>query len=390
MEIFIITLLTIILALILAKIIGELFEKMGQSAVLGELMVGIVMGPSLLHILQPGENEVFTFLAEIGVILLLFEVGLESNVYKLLKSGMTATLVACVGVAVPLITGYAYFALSGHPSTVALFIGATLTATSVGITMRVLSDIKRIDTEEGRIILGAAVIDDVIGLIILSIVTGIVELGKVSIFGIGKITFVSVLFLVLTTWVGIKFTPWLFRYINRMQVRGSVIVFAFALSLILAVMANLIGLATIVGAFAAGLILERTEQKEHIHERIQPVADMFVPLFFIQAGAYIDVHVLANLSNLGFIIVLTLIAIAGKLASGIAVIGKKANPWAIGIGMIPRGEVGLIFATFGLTSGLIDASLYGVLVIMIMLTTFITPPLLKPIMLKLKVKGSKD
>jgi Kef-type K+ transport system membrane component KefB len=382
MEDFVVTVTTLILVLVLAKLFGELFEKFKQSAVLGELLVGVILGPSLFNILKPGEDPVFTFLAQIGVILLLFEVGLESNVYKLLRAGITSTLVACVGVAVPFLLGYLYYAYMGSATTLALFVGATLTATSVGITMRVLSDMKKIDSEEGRIILGAAVIDDVIGLIILSVITGIVKVGTVSWLGVGKITFTSVLFLVLTTWIGIKYAPWLFRMINKMKVRGGVVVLAFAMSLVLAVFANLIGLATIVGAFAAGLILERTEQKEHIHDRIQPVADMFMPLFFVEAGAYVDVHVLGNTANLVIIGILLVIAVAGKIASGLGAFLSKANKLAIGVGMIPRGEVGLIFATFGLTSGLVDNNLYAVLVIVIMLTTFVTPPFLKPLMAK--------
>ncbi len=384
MDQFVITAATIIIILILAKLFGEIFEKFGQSAVLGELLVGAVLGPSLLGLIQPGQNEILTFLSEIGVILLLFEVGLESNVYKLLKSGLTSTLVACIGVATPMILGWIYFDMAGHPSTVSLFVGATFTATSVGITMRVLSDMKKIDTDEGRIILGAAVIDDVIGLIILSVVTGIVEAGKVSLLGIGKITLYSVAFLTITTWIGIKYAPKLFRLINKMKVRGSIVVLAFAMSLILAIFANQIGLATVVGAFAAGLILERTEQKEHILTNIQPVADMFVPFFFVMAGAYMQVELLGDMKNLIFILILTVIAIIGKIVAGLGAIGTKASKLAIGVGMIPRGEVGLIFATFGLNSHLIDSQLYAVLVMVIILTTFLTPPVLKPIMERIK------
>jgi len=380
---FVITVATIIVVLILAKLFGEIFEKFGQSAVLGELIVGAVLGPSLLSLIIPGQNEVLVFLSEIGVILLLFEVGLESNVYKLLKSGVTSTLVASMGIAAPMFVGWLYFTLAGYSSTVALFAGATFAATSVGITMRVLSDMKKIDTEEGRIILGAAVIDDVIGLIILSVVAGIVDAGKVSLLGIGKITFFSIAFLVITTWIGIKYAPALFRLINKMKVRGSIVVLAFAMSLILAIFANQIGLATVVGAFAAGLILERTEQREHILSSIKPVSDMFVPFFFVMAGAYMQLELLGGMKNLVLILVLTVIAIAGKLAAGLGAVGTKANKWAVGVGMVPRGEVGLIFATFGLSSGLIDNQLYAVLVMVIILTTFITPPILKPIMAKI-------
>ncbi len=384
MDEFISTLIIIIIVLILAKLFGELFEKFGQSAVLGELTVGLILGPSLFNILIPSENIVFSFLAEIGVILLLFEVGLQSNLYKMLKVGFPSLMVAIIGVILPVTFGYIYFAIGGYASSIAIFVGATLAATSVGITMRVLSDIKKLNTQEGKIILGAAVIDDVLGLIILSMITSFVELQKVSFFALGKITFLSILFLVITTWVGIKYAPWFFKKIAKMEVKGSIIAFAFALSLILAVAANYVGLATVIGAFAAGLILERTEQKKHISIKIQPVCELFVPLFFVAAGAYMDIKVFSDTSKILIVLSLLAIAIVGKVLAGFGAIGTKANKLAIGIGMIPRGEVGLIFATYGLKTGIVGTYLYSVLAAVIILTTFITPPLLEPIMKRIK------
>jgi Kef-type K+ transport system membrane component KefB len=369
-------LLDFLIIIILAKIAGFLMHKVGQSAVLGELLVGLILGPSLFHFIHPESSEILTFLAEFGVIILLFEVGLESNIYKLLKVGMASTLVAIVGIILPFFLGYLYYTMIGSPSIVALFIGATLTATSVGITMRIFKERKKVNSNEGKIILGAAVIDDVIGLVILSVLVGIVEFGRVSLFNIGKITLFSVFFLAGSIYLGIKLAPALLRLTKQLGIKRTytftAIVFAFGL----AYFANLIGLATIVGAFAAGLILEVREDRDHIRERIKPLADVFVPIFFVHAGSLMDVTTLFNSKVIAPILVLFAIAIITKIVSGWAAIKVKANKLVIGLGMVPRGEVGIIFATFGLTNGIINASLYALLIVVIMLTTFVAPPLL--------------
>lgn len=379
------TLIKVVFILIYAKLAGELFEKFGQSAVIGELLAGILLGPSLFNIIS-SENQIISFLAEIGVILLLFEVGLESSVFQLLKVGWTSAKVAFIGVFVPMLLGIVYFLFIGYNSTVALLVGATLTATSVGVTMRVLSDIKKVSSAEGQIILGAAIIDDVLGLIILSAIISIVGTGSVSVFGISKTVVFSVLFLVATLFIGIKFAKPIVSFVHEMKVRGAMISLSLAFAFILAITANFIGLATIVGSFAAGLVLENTERKEHILENIRPVSDIFVPMFFLLAGARIDLNAIHS-GSLVLIMILFSIAIIGKLISGLGCGRNIANRLAVGIGMIPRGEVGLIFVTVGLTAGVINQELYAVLVIMIILTTLITPLLLRPVMLSKHVKA---
>ncbi len=373
-------LLEFLIIIILAKIAGWLCHKIGQSAVLGELLAGLILGPSLINILHPETAEIFTFLAEFGVILLLFEVGLESNIYKLLKVGMASTLVAVVGVVLPFLLGYLYYTFLGSTSIVALFIGATLTATSVGITMRIFSEKNKIDTNEGKIILGAAVIDDVIGLIILSVLVGIIEFGKVSLLNIGKISALSIIFLVGSIFLGIKIAPYLLKLTERLQIKRTYAITAIIFAFGLAYIANSIGLATIVGAFAAGLILETREDKDHIREKIKPLVDVFVPIFFVHAGMLMDVRTLFDTKIIVPIIVLFVIAVIGKIVSGWAAIKVQARKLVIGIGMVPRGEVGIIFATFGLTNKVIDPALYALLVVVIMLTTFVAPPLLTWVM----------
>lgn len=369
-------LLQFLVIIILAKIGGWLCHKFGQSAVLGEIIAGIILGPSLVSLIHPETASIFMFLAEFGVIILLFEIGLESNIYKLLKVGFASALVAIAGVALPFLLGYIYYTWMGSASIVALFVGATLTATSVGITMRIFSEKKKLDTNEGKIILGAAVIDDVIGLIILSVLVGIVEFGKFSLFNVGKISVLAILFLAGSIYIGIKFAPYLLKLTNRLKVKRTYTITAMVFAFGLAYISNSIGLATIVGAFAAGLILETREDKDHIREKIKPLSDLFVPIFFVYAGMLMDVRVLFNAEILAPIAVLFVIAVAGKVLAGWAAVGVKVKKHIIGIGMVPRGEVGIIFATFGLTSGVIGQDMYALLVVVVMLTTLITPVLL--------------
>jgi len=287
--------------LIAAKLMGWFAEKLNQPSVLGELIAGILLGPSLFNFINPYEPTMtFTilhFLGEIGVILLLFQVGLESNIYQLLKAGFTASMVAIIGVVVPVAAGFFYaIKYIANDFNVAFLVGATLAATSVGITMRVLSEIKKTNTKEGKIILGAAVIDDIMGLIILSVIAGLVggasggtaQIAKI----VGTTTLYAAIFLVLSIWIGIKFSPYLFKIGHRMKISRTFVLSSFIITMILAAFADRIGLATIVGAFAAGLIFERLEQKEHFEDRIQPVANVFVPIFFVIAGLYLDVRTL--------------------------------------------------------------------------------------------------
>jgi len=363
---------------LVAKIAGEGMVRLGQTAVLGELLAGIVIGAGGLGIVH--ESRVLHALAELGVVLLLFEVGLESDVHDLLRAGIQSAVVAVIGVAVPLIVGFGVMRWLGQPTLVAVFVGAALTATSVGITARVLADLGRLHDRAAKIVLGAAVVDDILGLIILAVVTGVAQTGEVSFADVAWLSGKAVIFLAAAIALGIRFAPVFIRYVGRMKARGTLIVYSVLFAVVLAAIADLIGLAAIIGAFAAGLILAKTEQREHVEDRVKPVADLFVPIFFVTIGMKVQPAMLNPFSPDGqfwLALLLTAAAVVSKLVTGLSVYQRGVRKWPVAVGMIPRGEVGLIFAGIGLASGVVTEDLYSALVVMVMLTTFVTPPWLK-------------
>jgi Na+:H+ antiporter len=371
-------LLGLVLIWLAAKAAGQGMERVGQTAVLGELLAGVVIGPGVLGLVD--ESEALHALAELGVLILLFEVGLESDLHDLLRAGLQATLVALVGVTVPFAVGYGFMYWLGHHSLVAVFVGATLTATSVGITARVLADLGRLQEAAAKVVLGAAVVDDILGLIILAVVTGVAQTGGVSAAAVGLLSAKAVVFLVVAIFAGIRLAPTLVRWIGGMKARGTLIVYSVVFAVALAAIADLMGLATIIGAFAAGLVLATTERREHIDERIKPVADLLVPVFFVTVGMKVQpamLNPLAENAQFGTAVILTAVAVASKLAAGLAVYQRGVRRWPVGVGMVPRGEVGLIFAGTGLAAGVIAHDLYAALVVVVMLTTFVAPPWLK-------------
>jgi Kef-type K+ transport system membrane component KefB len=390
--------------LIAAKIGGELFERIKQPAVLGELIIGILLGNLALTGFTAAEplktNEIISALAEIGVIILLFEVGLESNLGEMLEVGWSSLFVAVAGVVAPFFLGWAvsaYF-IPDEARLSHIFIGATLCATSVGITARVLKDMDRLRTRESRIILGAAVIDDVLGLVILAVVAGAIKAtaagAVISLWEISIIAGKAVAFLFGAIIVGRYVTPHVFRGAGRFESRGVLLALSIAFCFLLAWAAAKTGLAPIVGAFAAGLVLDEIhfetfdERGKHDLQRlILPVSTVLVPIFFVMMGMRVDLRAFARIELLGFAAALTLAAIIGKQICSLVVVERGLNRAAIGLGMIPRGEVGLIFAGIGATLVLpgaggvnepvISAGTFGVIVIMVILTTLVTPPALK-------------
>ena len=371
-------LIGLVLVWLAAKMAGEAMERIGQTAVLGELLAGVIIGPGVLGLVH--ESQVLHALAELGVLILLFEVGLESDLGELLRAGLQATLVALVGVAVPFGVGYAVMDWLGHPALLAVFVGATFTATSVGITARVLRDLGRLQEAATRVVLGAAVVDDIVGLIILAVVTGVAQTGSVSFTAVGLLSGKAIAFLVVAILIGIRLAPALIRWIGRMQARGTLIVYSVVFAVALAAVADLMGLATIIGAFAAGLILATTERRAHIEERIRPVADLLVPVFFVTVGMKVQPALLdpfAETTQFALALLLTAIAVVSKLAAGLAVYQRGVRRWPVAVGMVPRGEVGLIFAGVGLAAGVIAEDLYSALIVVVMLTTFAAPPWLK-------------
>lgn len=379
----------LVIILLAAKLCGELFERFHQPTVLGELVAGVIIGGSVLN-LVPLTSRI-ELLAELGVIILLFQVGLESRLHEMLRVGLPSLFVAVIGVVLPFALGYftsIAMGIAGGDVQVAIFIGATLTATSVGITARVLADMRELGSDEGKIILGAAVIDDVMGLVILAVVVALMRSGSVEVGNIVKVGGIAVLFLGVTLVAGSYGVPRLMSVVQRMQCQGIItvtcMIFAFALSFVAAEL----GLATIVGAFAAGLLLEEEAYYKRdpvwipgravrLAEVSRPIANLLVPIFFVKMGMLVDVQVFLKPEIVIIAALITVVAIAGKLVCGWGAVGIRANKIAIGVGMVPRGEVGLIFASYGLAHHVISTSLYSSVLLMVIITTFITPPLLK-------------
>ena len=408
--------LWIAVILICAKL-GCLVERLGQPAVLGELLVGIILGNlGLVGIdLVAGlpSEPIIAFLAELGVVVLLFQIGLESNVHQMLAVGARATAVAVVGVAVPFALGtfvVGPWLLPGLGSNAYLFLGATLTATSVGITGRVFRDMDRLQTPEARIVLGAAVIDDVLGLVILAVVSAIVTTGSLDATGLAWIVAKAVIFLAGAIVIGQLAAPRLSRAFAAIDTGiGMKLTVALAMGLVFAWLASLMDLAPIVGAFAAGLVLDdvmfhdfdrpqlegeveqaldpadvstrarvraviEAHRHRHLDDLIAPIGHFLVPFFFVVTGMHVKLDLLADPKALMIALGLTVAAVVGKIVSGLA--AGSADKWLVGWGMVPRGEVGLIFAATGMALGVVTPAVFSVIVIVVLLTTLITPPVL--------------
>ena len=392
-------LLGLVIILMAAKIGGELAERFDQPAVLGELVAGVVIGNLTLLGISSFEflatNEGIAILAEIGVILLLFEVGLESKIAEMLSVGTSSLLVAIFGVVAPFFLGWGVSAwfLPEEELLVHLFIGATLCATSVGITARVLTDLGKVTTRESKIILGAAVIDDVLGLVILAVVSGVITAsntgGTLASLDVLLIVLKAAGFLVGAILLGSWLSPRLFRVFSRLQIRGLLLTLSLAFCFLLSYLANVIELAPIVGAFAAGLILEDAHYKDFLNrgehqleELIHPITIFLVPVFFVLMGIKVDLSTFGERGVLGFAALLSVAAIIGKMVCAFGVLEKGLDRISVAVGMVPRGEVGLIFAGIGASLVLhgrpvISSAIFSAVVIMVIVTTLMTPPVLK-------------
>ncbi len=393
-------LMALVLILLGARLGGALVERWGLPAVVGELAVGVLLGNLRLVGLPAFEGlrslAALDVLAEIGVLFLLFQVGLESDVDSMRKVGGSASLVATLGVIAPMALGWAAsrLAFPAHDPLSHWFVGATLAATSVGITARVLADLGRTGSAEGRIILGAAVIDDVLGLIVLAVVTGLIRAADLGgVFHVSTVLWIAaraVGFLAVALLAGRALSRTVFRVGSFLKGEGVLLSLALGLCFLFAWLAALMGLAPIVGAFAGGLVLEdahyvelRARDAAHrdVRELLQPLATFLVPVFFVVLGLRVDLAALADPRVLGFAGALTVAAVLGKQACSLGVLAPGVDRAAVGLGMIPRGEVGLIFASIGatLTVGgqrVVDDAVYASVVLMVALTTLLTPPLL--------------
>ena len=382
-----------------AKLGGDAAERIGQPAVLGELVVGVLVGN--LSLLGVGwfqfitANAAIGVLAQLGAVILLFEVGLESTVRDMMEVGLRSLLVAVLGVVAPWALGWWVGALllPDHSVYVHAFLGAALTATSVGITARVLKDLGHAQSPEARIILGAAVIDDVLGLVVLAAVAAVIAAADsgagLSYSALALVLGKALVFLFGALSLGVVLSPRLFSLASRLRGSGVLLATALVFCFTLAWLASIIGLAPIVGAYAAGLILEdlhyrdfTAKEERSLEDLVRPISSFLVPVFFVLMGMRVDLSTFMRPEILGLAAVLTLAAVIGKQACALGALGSRLDWLSIGIGMVPRGEVGLIFASIGLTlvvhgERIIDAATYSAVVIMVVLTTLITPPALK-------------
>jgi Kef-type K+ transport system membrane component KefB len=408
-------LLSLVIIYLASKIGAEISQALKLPPVLGELVGGIVVGVSALHaivfadsgvpadagvmvVLQwiyqlsptvaatvfESQSEVISVLAELGVIILLFEIGLESDLRQFRQVGAQAIVVACVGVVVPFAAGTVGLMAIFHVAAIpAIFAGAALTATSIGITSKVLAEIGQLKSTEGQIIVGAAVIDDVLGIIVLAVVASLAKTGSVDVSNVLYLIISATVFLVGAVLLSDLFDRGFVAVVESLKTRGSVVIPAFILAFFMAFLSNAIHLEAILGAFAAGLVLDKTDVRNELDELVKPVADLLVPIFFVTVGARADLGVLNpaipdNRAGAAIAIFLILVAILGKLITGWAVFGQpNINRWAIGVGMIPRGEVGLVFAGIGAASGAIDKPLEVAIILMVIATTFLAPPFLR-------------
>ncbi len=409
-------LLSLIVIFLASKVGGELCVRLDLPPVLGELVAGVLVGVSALHLLifpEAGEDgthslimslmqmtshlspeaftsvfqaqsEVIAILSELGVIILLFEIGLQSDLEELLRVGPQATVVAVVGVVTPFAIGTGgLIAIFGAPVVPAIFAGAALTATSIGITAKVLSEIQRLNSREGQIIIGAAVMDDVLGIIVLAVVASLARDGAVEPTNVIYLIISAGVFLVGAILLGRFLSPFFVKLVDGMETRGHLLLVSLMFAFILSYVAVVIQLEAILGAFAAGLVLAETEKRHELEKKVVPIADMFVPIFFVVVGARTDISVLNPLvpeNREGLIIASFLLAVAiiGKVVTGLSVFGMPdINRLAIGVGMIPRGEVGLVFAAVGSESGVLSKPLEAAIIVMVIFTTFLAPPLLR-------------
>jgi Na+:H+ antiporter len=390
-------LLALAFAIVLAKLAGEMVERLGQPAVLGELIVGILAGNAPLlggpDLSALASSETLTVIAELGAILLLFHVGLESTPKEMLAVGARAALVAVVGVVAPMLLGFGVGELMRPQESWMLhaFLGAMLAATSVGITARVLKDAGVLHAPFARIILGAAVIDDVLGLLVLAVVSGLITAAATgtapSAASMLSIVAKALVFLAGALIIGSSLSPRLFRRALALRSRGVVLAISLGFCFFLSYLALWAGLAPIVGAFAAGLVLEEVHFEGQmqrgeppLYESLEPLTALLVPVFFIRMGMLVDLRSLASWPVVGFAVVLTLAAIFGKLMCA-AVAPKGVSGLTLGLGMMPRGEVGLVFAGIGaqlMLAGkpVVDIGTYAGAVFMVVATTMLTPPLL--------------
>lgn len=364
-----------------ALILGGLAKRLGQPTVIGQVMAGIVVGPGLLGLVEV--NITLQALAEFGAIFLMFMVGLETRLKDLMAVGKEALLVAILGIALPMIGGYAWGMFEDYNRLQSLFIGTAMVATSVGITAQVLKELGVLDSQYARIIMGAAVIDDILGLSILGVVSGVGSGGDISVMGVLSTLAISIGFVLAVLLIGVPL-------INRLQPRINPLLvsngfgWGVAASLGFAALSGVAGLAPIIGAFLIGMVLAEVKDQYDFEDKVHALESFLAPVFFAMVGVQLPLAALGSREVLINGAVLTVIAILGKWLGGLAILPSKG--WAtankVGVGMVPRGEVGLIVAGLGLSSGLLTPILFAEVVVMIVATTALAPMVLRPLILR--------
>lgn len=368
-------LLSLAAVLIAAKLLGELARRFGQPSVLGEIVAGVLLGGSALGVLDPRDPAMHA-IGQLGLFVLLFQIGLHTDVRSLRRVGSSALVVAVAGVVLPFAGGFLVLRAMGVGALASVLAGASLTATSMAISARVLGDQGALKTREGQVVLGAALADDVIGLVVLSVVLAVVGGAGVSMAGIARSALASAGFIAVALAAGGYAIPPLFRVLDGIRAKGSLGMFGIAFGLLLAAIALATGVAMIIGAFVAGMILHPTPQRAEVERSTSQIGHFFVPVFFAVVGASVELASLASGTALGMGAALIVVAVAGKVIAGYAPVRFRGNKLLVGAAMVPRGEVGLIFAQMGLSTGTITPELFGAIMLMVVVTTFVAPPLL--------------
>lgn len=380
-------LLEIAAILLAAQVLSEVAAYFQIPRVIGEMSAGILLGPSLIGLIEP--NEILAFLAEIGIILLLFEVGVESDMSRLLRAGRRALVLATAGFVFPFLLGFAlcYYTFD-LPVLVSLFVGGTLTATSIGVTIRILEDIGRQSSAEGQIVLGAAVVDDLLGVIVLAVLYEFSVSGTVSIANAGKILFMVAIFFATAPILAKILSRGIYRFHAMSKAPGIIPSTLVALVLSFAAIAHVVGAPELLGGFAAGIALSRRfflplgitlraapGFSRKIREEMRPIIRLFTPIFFAMVGLSLDLSAVdwSSVFIWVFSLSLAVVAISGKLAAGLMVPENHYARVAIGMAMVPRGEVGLVFAEVGRVSGIFDNDVYAAIIIVIAYTTVLSP-----------------
>jgi Kef-type K+ transport system membrane component KefB len=369
-------LLVLAAVLITTRGLSVLAVRLGQPAILGELLGGVILGTSVLGVLDPG-NLAIQILAQLGLLILLFEIGLETDLRALTRVGGTAAFIAIIGVILPFVFGYVALTAMGVSRLAAIVCAAALTATSIGVSTRVLADLGFLQTEEGRVVLGTAVLDDIIGLVLLSVIGSFAAGTAITAVGVARTSVVAFGFVAIAIAVGSFVVPPLFRAVHRLRSPTTIAVVGLSFAFLLAALAGMLGSAIIVGGFVAGVLLNRIDQCDEVRRSAAAMGSLLIPIFFASVGASVDIRALAEPRTLLITVVLLVAGAVGKILAAYVPWWFKGNKALIGMAILPRGEVELIVAQTGLAIGALDASLFGAITLMVLLTTLISPPLIQ-------------